>query len=87
MFFGARFFRIRGSDVRSAIVCFDFGVQKYRTDSQLSLSNQSTATSGQWEAEGPHIGTSVYVFFSEDPIVLGGPNMKAVVQDFAHQQW
>ena len=63
MFFGARFFRIRGSDVRSAIMCFDLSVQKYRTDSQLSLSNQSTATSEQWEAEGPDIGTSIYGFF------------------------
>ena len=48
---GARSFRIRGNDVRSAMMRFDFGnLKKYRKDSRLCLSTQSTGTSEPWEA-------------------------------------
>ena len=50
--------RIRGNDVRSDKMSFDFGALKNTKDSDLSLLNQLTGTSGPWEAEDPCRGTS-----------------------------
>ena len=52
MCFRGRVIQDLGNDLRSPIMCFDFGALKYRKDSQQSLLNQSTRTSEPWELRG-----------------------------------
>ena len=43
-------------------MCVGFEALKYRKDSKLFLSNQSTETSALWEAEGLYSGTFIPIF-------------------------